>query len=154
MPRSAWPQADLSFPEAVVGYRGWLFFGTIAGLSGCDFMPYPDKREDPVSTAQGFIAAARRGDCHMTWTYFSPETQIKIKEQSKRMMRGSPYYSEVSEPHRIHCMPYESYRPSTVRLASKDDRSAIVKVKERVPDPHSFSLPGWTPIGRMDEERT
>jgi hypothetical protein len=126
----------------------------LGGLCGCDYLPYPDKRDDPVSTAQGFIAAARRDDCKQAWTYFSTETQAKIREQSKRMMRGAPYYTDVAEPHRIHCLPYVDYRPSTVRLASQQGARATVGVMERVPDPNSFSMPGFTPIGRMDEART
>jgi hypothetical protein len=137
-----------------VRVRDWLGGLILAGVSACDYLPYPDRRDSPVGTAQGFIAAVRRRDCDQAWTYFSPATQQRIQEQSKRMVRGAPYYSDVFAPHRIHCTPYESYRPSTVRLASQLQERATVKVMERVPDPKSFSLPGWTPIGRMDAERT
>jgi hypothetical protein len=126
----------------------------LAGLCGCDYLPYPDKREDPISAAQGFIAAARRDDCWGAWTYFSTETQAKIREQSKRMKRGEPYRTNVSDPERIHCLPYVDYRPSTVRLLSQSETRATVRVMERVPDPKTFALPGFTPIGRMDEPRT
>jgi hypothetical protein len=137
-----------------VGWQSVLAGLTLTGLLACDYLPYPDKRIDPVTTTQGFLAAVRRGDCDKAWTYFSSETQAKIREQSKRMIRGAPYYSDVFAPTRIHCTLYESYRPSTVRLASQDQERATIKVMERVPDPNSFSLPGWTPIGRMDAERT
>lgn len=137
-----------------MGWRSVLAGLPLTGLLACDYLPYPDKRVDPVATTQGFLAAVRRGDCDKAWTYFSPETQAKIREQSKRMVRGAPYYSDVFAPTRIHCTLYESYRPSTVRLAVQDPERATVKVMERVPDPKSFSLPGWTPIGRMNVERT
>jgi hypothetical protein len=128
----------------------------LAGVSACDDLPrwYPDDREDPVAAARGFLAAARRGDCEQVWTYFSAETQAKIREQSRRVIRSAPYNAELFAPHRIHCSPYESYRPSTVRLASSDGRRASVRVMERVPDPQSFALPGWSPIGRKDDPRT
>lgn len=126
----------------------------VAGLLACDYMPFPDDRDTPVTTAQGFIAAARRGDCAKAWTYFSAETQAKIRDQSQRMIRSAPYYSEVFESHRIHCNRYDSYRPTTVRLTSEHEGRATVRVMERVEDPKSFSLPGWSPIGRMDAART
>jgi hypothetical protein len=132
------------------------FLFLLAGVSACDYLPWDRfaDQKDPVATTRGFLAAARRGDCEKAWTYFSPETQAKIREQSKRMVRGAPYYSDVFAPTRIHCTPYDSYRPSTVRLASQQQERATVEVMARVPDPKSFSLPGWTPIGRMDEKRT
>lgn len=135
-------------------WRGWLAGSVVVGVLACDYMPFPDDRDTPVATVQGFIAAARRDDCERAWTYFSPAIQTKIREQSKRMIRGAPYYSEVFQPQRIHCTIYQSYRPSTVRLASQSEGRATVRVMERVPDPNSFSLPGWSPIGRMDAERT
>jgi hypothetical protein len=135
--------------------RGW-YLALLVTVSGCDYVPwdrYTD-RDDPVSSARGFLAAARRDDCGTAWTYFSPETQEKIREQSKRTLRHSPYYADVFSPERFHCVPYVDYRPSTVHLASSDGRRATVHVKERVPDPNSFALPGFTPIGRMDVKRT
>lgn len=134
--------------------RAWLA-GLIMGVSACDYVAwYPETREDPVAVARGFVAAARRGDCREAWTYFSPEIQAKIREQSKREIRHAPYYAEVFAPQQLHCTPYQSYRPSTVRLVSSQGTRATVRVMERVPDPKSFALPGWTPIGRMDEQRT
>jgi hypothetical protein len=128
----------------------------LVSVSACDFIPWDrrESRQDPVTATRGFLAAVRRGDCLRAWTYFSAETQEKIREQSKRAMRHAPYYTETSLPERLHCSPYVDYRPSTVHLASSDDRKAVVHVMERVPDPNSFALPGWTPIGRMDVKRT
>jgi hypothetical protein len=136
-------------------WRAWPVLFIVAGLSGCDDLPlYPDDRQDPAGAARAFLAAARRGDCHHAWTYFSPEIQAKIREQSRREIRHAPYYAEIFAPQRLHCTPYESYRPSTARLASEDGHSATVRVMERVPDPESFALPGFSPIGRKDERRT
>jgi hypothetical protein len=139
-----------------VGWQAGLSLFLLAGVSACDYLPW-DRwagRKDPVAATRGFLATARRGDCAKAWTYFSPETQSKIRDQSKRMIRGAPYYSDVFAPERLHCTPYESYRPSSVRLAWSHERRATVRVMARVPDPKSFALPGWTPIGRMDEKRT
>ncbi|HEX2250108.1 MAG TPA: SRPBCC family protein [Gemmatimonadales bacterium] len=134
---------------------GWSLF-LVVGLSACDYVPWDRfaDRSDPVGTARGFLAAVKRGDCKKSWTYFSSETQEKIREQSKREIRHAPYYSEIFAPERLHCTPYDDYRPSTVQLASSDGRRAAVNVIERVPDPKSFALPGWPPIGRMDARRT
>jgi hypothetical protein len=134
---------------------GW-FVVLLAGVSACDYLPWDrwTDRQDPVSTSRGFLAAVRRDDCATAWTYFSPETQEKIREQSKRTLRHSPYYADVFSPERFHCVPYVDYRPSTVHLAWTDGQRATMHVKERVPDPKSFALPGFTPIGRMDVQRT
>ena len=133
----------------------WQFF-LVVSLSACDYVPSHRLTDDgdPVEVARGFLAAVKRGDCNKAWTYFSAENQEKIREQSKRQKRYAPYYSETSEPERLHCSPYVDYRPSTVQLASTNGRRATVHVMERVPDPKSFALPGFSPIGRMDARRT
>jgi hypothetical protein len=133
-----------------------FFLFLLAGASGCDYLPWDrvPNNHSPVGTTRAFLAAARRGDCNKAWTYFSPATQEKIHEYSRRQIRSAPYYAEVFSPYRIMCIPYESYRPSTVRLRASDGQRATVLVMERVPDPKSFALPGWSPIGRMDAERT
>jgi hypothetical protein len=134
---------------------GW-YVAVLGSVSACDYMPWDRfaNRGDPVSASRGFLAAVRRGDCHEAWTYFTAETQAKIRERSKREIRHAPNYADMFAPEQLHCRPYQDYRPSTVHLASSDDRHATVHVMERVPDPKSFALPGWTPIGRMDEKRT
>jgi hypothetical protein len=139
----------------MTSWAGWSLI-LLAAISGCDYVPWDRSidREDPVSTSRGFLAAVRRDDCAQAWTYFSPEIQEKIREQSKRTLRHSPYYLDIFEPEKLHCIPYRDYRPSTVHLASSDGRRATVHVMERVPDPKSFALPGFTPIGRMDAKRT
>lgn len=134
---------------------GWYVI-ILASVSACDYLPWDrfEDRQDPVSATRGFLAAVRRGDCHKAWTYFPHEIQEKIRERSKREIRHAPYYADMFSPERLHCTPYADYRPSTVHLASSDDRHATIHVMERVPDPNSFSLPGWTPIGRMDQKQT
>lgn len=133
-----------------------LILFLLVWVSACDYLPWDrmTRRDDPVSTTQAFLATTRRRDCDKAWTFFSPQTQEKIREQSKRERRYSPYISEAFAPKQIHCRSYEDYRPSTVRLALKEERRASVRVMERVPDPKSFALPGLTPIGRMDVGRT
>jgi hypothetical protein len=129
----------------------------MVGASGCDYLPwYPEGREDPVAVARGFLAAARRGDCKEAWTYFSPQTQEKIRQQSRRAIQSAPDDSVMFAPHRIHCSPYDSYRPSTVRLASSDSTRATVKVMER-DAPRTLALTrdsgGWRVVPEVPEDR-
>jgi hypothetical protein len=134
--------------------RAWLAGFLTICLSGCDYLPwYPEGREDPVAVAKGFIAAARRGDCKDAWSYFPEETREKLRQQSQRAIRTAPSDSLIFAPYRIQCTPYESYRPSTVELASSDSARATVGVMERVPAPQSFSMSGWNPAGRTDARR-
>jgi hypothetical protein len=139
-----------------MGWQAQWYLIVMLLVSACDYLPWHRwaDRQDPVSAARGFLAATRREECQVAWTYFSPEIQQKIREQSKRELRHHPNYAEFFAPERLHCTPYHDYRPSTVHLAWSDSVRATVHVMERVPDPNSFALPGWTPIGRMDEKRS
>src|SRR5687767_1986298 len=99
-PHCASTQADPFIRGGRVGWQAGLSLFLLAGVSACDYLPW-DRwagRKDPVAATRGFLATARRGDCEKAWTYFSPETQSKIRDESKRMIRGAPYYSDVFAP--------------------------------------------------------
>ena len=132
--------------------RAWLVGLLTICLLGCDYLPwYPEGAEDPVAVARGFIAAARRGDCKDAWSYFPEQTREQLRQESQRAIRAAPQDSLLFAPYRIQCTPYESYRPSTVELASSDGAHATVGVMERVAAPQSS---GWKPSGHTDTRRT